>query len=162
MCHYCKKEGHFRRDCRKLAINRKNKQKANVAAESQDSFEMCLVAGNAEKAGVWYLDSGATSHMTNDMAILGALDKSKTATICLADGNVIKSTGASSGKLAGVNGEGSRVNVKLENVFHVPSLASNLGLRTWDFRCYLNSLVARCSKETRWLWLANGKVDCII
>lgn len=90
---------------------------------------MCLTAGSASSAGatgVWYLDSGATSHMTNDASLLWELDKSSGADICLADGKTIKSAGAGSGKISCVNGDGMRVKVTLSNVFHVPSLASNL------------------------------------
>lgn len=125
LCHYCKKEGHFRRDCRKLAQDRQEKGKANVAAESKEVFEMCLAAGSAGEESVWYLDSGATSHMTNDASVLGEIDESKSTTICLADGKQIKSAGVGSGKIVCANGDGTRVNVKLENVFHVPSLASS-------------------------------------
>lgn len=126
VCHYCKKEGHFRRDCRKLAQDRQDKERANVAAESDSELEMCLAAGNFGGRAVWYLDSGATSHMTCDASILSDMDRSKEATICLADGNSIKSTGAGCSKISCVNGKGAKVKVGLENVFHVPSLASNL------------------------------------
>lgn len=131
LCHYCKKEGHFRRDCRKLAQDKRDKdktdgQKASMAIKSGSGFEVCLAAGVAAGNGFWYLDSGATAHMTSDASLLDGVDKTKATAVCLADGKSIKSAGSGTGKLVSFNGDGVKMNVRLDNVLHVPSLAGNL------------------------------------
>lgn len=54
VCHYCGKEGHFRRECRKLEYDRKNKekdsersQKANVVIEDE-AEEVCMATGQLD------------------------------------------------------------------------------------------------------------------
>lgn len=127
VCYYCKKEGHFKRDCKKWAAEQKKEsaEKAKVAVLAEDS-DVCLLAGKAEEGGVWYFDSGATSHMTNDASILEKLDGSSESTILLADGKSTKAVGMGTGRLISVDGDGIRKNVTLANVYHVPSLAGNL------------------------------------
>ncbi|XP_062703913.1 uncharacterized protein LOC134286326 [Aedes albopictus] len=63
--------------------------------------------------------------MTTNSSILEEMDTTKATTICRADGKSIKSVGSGAGRVISVDGKGGR-NVKLENVFHVPSLAGNL------------------------------------
>lgn len=131
LCHYCKKTGHFRRDCQKMAHDKREKEKpdgakANVAVKSDSKFEVCLAAGRTDGSGFWYLDSGATAHMTSDTSLLDDVDRSKATAVCLADGKSIKSSGTGTGKLVSFNGDGAKMNVRLDNVLHVPSLAGNL------------------------------------
>ena len=79
MCHYCKKPGHFKRNCGKLAASQhqgseetKSKHSTNsVAAKEQESSstdDEAMVVGHAFSAmskESWIVDSGATCHMCN-------------------------------------------------------------------------------------------------
>lgn len=65
-------EGHIRRECKKLAKDRKqldrksrnSQQKVKVV--KNNSSEVCFAAGNrSAERNLWFLDSGATPHMTN-------------------------------------------------------------------------------------------------
>lgn len=98
VCHYCKKEGHYRRDCHKFAQDKRDQkkpdnQKANVAVSSNSGFEVCLAASRVQRSDLWYLDSGATAHMTSDASLLDSVDTSKATVVCLADGKSVKSLG---------------------------------------------------------------------
>ncbi|KXJ67761.1 hypothetical protein RP20_CCG014874 [Aedes albopictus] len=134
VCHYCGKEGHFRRKCRKLEYDRKNiekdserSQKANVVIEDE-AEEVCLATGQlGGESGevVWCLDSGATSHMTCDASLLENVINVNT-TIGLADGNKIAAVGAGSMRFRKLGGNGKDVPVTIKQVYHVPALAGNL------------------------------------
>jgi len=75
-CHYCKKPGHLKSDCRilkaKLSELEKvnSSQKARIAVSDAESDSKTHVAFtlNVDKlsSNGWYIDSGATSHMIND------------------------------------------------------------------------------------------------
>lgn len=141
VCHYCGKEGHFRRECRKLEQDRKgkdksgndakkvNNQKANLAVGSDEESEVCLAAGLAASGSrddvVWFLDSGATSHMTGDASLLDHVDPTSMS-IGLADGSKIPAAGVGSTKFRATDKGGKAVTVSIKQIFHVPTLTSNL------------------------------------
>jgi hypothetical protein len=62
LCFYCKKPGHFVRNCFKKKSD--EKEKANQACEDQK--QMFIVALNVydHTAYDWIIDSGVTQHMT--------------------------------------------------------------------------------------------------
>lgn len=173
VCHHCQQEGHFRRDCPKLAKDRqesksskvKTSAKANMIAEISDVLEMCLVSATVCEANQWYLDSGATSHMTSDGTLLSNMSQGKQPEISLADGTRIQSNGAGSGKLVSVTGNGVKMTVTLKDVFHVPSLSGNLlsvaRFVTSGTKFCSNKEIARFCEEVMKFWLANVMEDCI-
>ncbi|GJQ73083.1 hypothetical protein Trydic_g1713 [Trypoxylus dichotomus] len=75
-CHQCGVVGHKRSDC-KQKLN-KNNYKMNSAnsglKEDYENETAFMVCGNKESSSKWYLDSGATDHMTN-IAIARRIDK---------------------------------------------------------------------------------------
>lgn len=87
ICFYCKKAGHFKKDC--YAYRRKQKERnygfghsdsgqVNVAADCAEEVIGFLVSEqkmfgaihDAKSSSGWLLDSGATSHMTRDYSHL--------------------------------------------------------------------------------------------
>ncbi|KAK2577585.1 hypothetical protein KPH14_000902 [Odynerus spinipes] len=66
-CFFCKRYGHQKKDCYKYQKWKCNKEKANQVTDKESS-EFCFVVGNksADNGTRWYLDSGATSHMTHN------------------------------------------------------------------------------------------------
>ena len=58
-CQLCDKEGHLAKCCRTF-LNLKKKQSANLA----EAFATCSISNSNDSD--WYLDFGATSHMTHD------------------------------------------------------------------------------------------------
>jgi hypothetical protein len=61
-CFYCKKHGHFVKNC----LKKKNDEKENTIQACQDHEQMFVVALNANDHSTydWIVDSGATQHMT--------------------------------------------------------------------------------------------------
>lgn len=83
-CFFCKKPGHFRRDCRKFLakknesnINKKKRDDKNNetrAKHAQDSSKaVCFLACGINGDGI--IDSGATCHMTNNKHFFCHLQK---------------------------------------------------------------------------------------
>lgn len=140
-CHYCGKEGHFRRDCRKLKQDQEKRrsdegyeesnarrsdyrQKANKVESVNE--EVCFGLFDKAVGDVWYLDSGCTSHMTGDATNLSFEDTTRREMICLADGNQVLSEGIGEVKIDAENGDGKSVNLTVHHVLHVPALKNNL------------------------------------
>ena len=103
-CHFCKKPGHFKRNCRKLAQLQRNEKmdkskhsasQAN-AKEQVSSDDEALVVGHALSAtsrGNWIIDSGATCHMCNDMNLFsGMKHMRRPQEVTLGDGHVLEAT----------------------------------------------------------------------
>ena len=104
-CHFCKKPGHFKKDCRKFLATQQSqqekKQSANTAdAEKQgltpDSEGEALVTTHAQTAssrGNWIVDSGATCHMCSDKSLFSELRTLETPQeVTLGDGHNLQAT----------------------------------------------------------------------
>jgi hypothetical protein len=70
VCYYCHKPGHIRPDCPKLHKSKQEESRANAAAEESSSEDETVLSitdqANAlsDETDCWYLDSGATWHVT--------------------------------------------------------------------------------------------------
>lgn len=74
---------------------------------------------------IWYVDSGATSHMTNNKKFfqeLKAINKSVT----VANGQKLLAEGKGKGILKCLNQKGQVTPVKVEDVLYIPLIAENL------------------------------------
>ncbi len=134
-CFVCKKKGHLKKDCKvwqaRMAELKKNEtgHKARTAREEDDSTsesELAFIASNDSRSmNAWYIDSGATSHMTNSQQFFTSFDESKEEKISLANGQPMFSAGIGDGYIrCQVGDKTSKIPVK--NVLFVPSLESNL------------------------------------
>lgn len=120
-CHYCEKEGHIRRNCYKYIEDSKKKNKFESAkmARFNDWYSGCFNSKNF----LWFLDSGATSHMTNDRSIFCEFDSQCNSSIVVANGNKVECIGK--GKVI-LSLFGRDHLITLHDVLLVPSLDSNL------------------------------------
>jgi len=122
-CHYCKKKGHIRRNCYEY-IKLLNKDKVNESAKMarfNDWYSNCFSSGNFR----WFLDSGATSHMTNDSSIFNEFDNEYCGDITIANGNKITCIGRGKVIIRLVVHNDEHL-ITLNDVLLVPSIDSNL------------------------------------
>ena len=84
---------------------------------------MCFAAHAGETD--WYVDSGASAHMTSDLSFFTSLDTEHKKTVTLADGQKLLTAGIGEGFVCCVTRDGDQL-VKLTEVLHVPDLCGNL------------------------------------
>ena len=129
-CYRCKRFGHIAKQCQK---NKKfdesnvavDCQKANEGSVAQDNIALSSTMKCALSNG-WYVDSGATSHMTYDRKILSNFREFQhPSQVYLGDDKAIFATGQGSVKIACYD-ESYPITLTLENVLYVPKLRKNL------------------------------------
>ena len=136
-CHYCKKPGHFKRDCREFAksqqSSRGNGRRRNPIRkpkQEQPPTQDAVVISNALVArsrNDWIVDSGATRHMCNERSMfteykqLGSEDK-----VTLGDGSTLEVAGEGTVDMCMLLDDGTRRSCALKKVLYVPKLAYNL------------------------------------
>ena len=64
-CFYCGKSGHFKAYCRKRQMDNMNSEKAHTALLNGSEQLFSMQDKQRDTLDVWYVDSGATQHMTN-------------------------------------------------------------------------------------------------
>lgn len=165
ICHYCGRKGHRIEQCFK-------KQKAEEDEDSDTSSKKafsCFVPDSS--SNVWYLDSGASNHMTSHEDILFEKRKSNINEIITANNSKMKVHGVGKTNLF-LNGE----KIEVDKVLYVPDLSCNLlsvnqllqkGNRVnfnKDF-CSIyasdNTLITRCKSTDGVYKLRNESAKCL-
>jgi hypothetical protein len=147
-CRYCGKAGHWAKECHKAARDRERRgEVANVAVAEEEEgpgllmAKVCLLTqinGNTgawevnlnearvipvpSPSGVWYLDSGASNHMTGARDMFSTLDESRHDTVHFGDGSIVNIQGSGTVVFECLTGD-HRV---LADVYFIPSLRSNI------------------------------------
>ena len=151
VCHYCKRPGHFARDCykkkndaKKLAQEKEQKgseshagASGNFANNSEDNEvvndcdkvitpDVALLAGEKSMKSEWWIDSGASQHMTPDKKSLINFERfDSPVEVKLADNSILFSYGKGDVYLAVYDGT-EKVNVMLKEVLYVPKIQNKL------------------------------------
>ncbi|CAI5978575.1 unnamed protein product [Closterium sp. NIES-64] len=131
-CHYCRKAGHFWRECRKRPSDwtpskaRNQEGNAHTASgEADDSTEsLVLLAGDGINTSndAWFLDPGATQHMTHSASLLNNIGApGDVKRVVFGNDKSLPVVGAGSTRLIVDSGP-----VDITNVLHVPGLKVNL------------------------------------
>lgn len=142
ICYFCKKTGHMKRNCADFLRWKEKKEasKANqVITHTEDLCNMIQAhtglslenknfkAKDEDKRKIWFLDSGATSHMACSKDFFVSLDYKRKGYVSLADEDVkreVQGTGSCVVKCI-LNDEKIQ-EITLDNVLYVPRLSSNL------------------------------------
>lgn len=103
-CFFCDKKGHLKVNCTLW----KKAQKANIVASKTSDAKVSIASNYAtfvaqvKNHGIrsrgWYVDSGATNHMTNEREFFTVLNDTKTI-VALADGSCVEAAGIGEGWL---------------------------------------------------------------
>ena len=128
-CYNCQDFGHFADECKNERKPRAREEAANLATEESTLFmaytEDILLQGVQEmriQDNQWYLDTGASSHMTGMRSFFKSIDENQRGTIKFGDESSIAFEGKGSIIVNYSNGE----ELKLEGVLFVPTLKVNI------------------------------------
>ena len=104
-CYNCQRMGHFANECHSKKKKKGKDEKVNLVEESEEEsalmilsdseFSERLLQGNGEDVNcdLWYLDTGASSHMTGIKSFFYSIDKHKIGNVKFGDGSSIKYEG---------------------------------------------------------------------
>lgn len=132
LCWTCGSPDHIQYKCPK---NKSVPPSANLAVsetqmvKSSDDVEddvVTFMACSRTTDDGWYIDSGATCHMSHTRNMVSQINPGSQSKIYLADGSTIDKQGVGQAILKCENGNGNMEIVRIDNVLLVPGLKANL------------------------------------
>lgn len=127
-CNYCRRKGHWLKDCRKWISDgkpKKNNSQEDCAAASAVLMSVCEEAYSVEEDSVtWWVDNGATRHVTNSSKYFTDFIKFDTPCGVKAAGKeTLMAVGKGNIKLSSLT---DSQDIMLLDVWYVPQLSRNL------------------------------------
>lgn len=130
LCYGCESESHFIRDCPKANGKNKNRnsgKNSNNKSKKESALFTSFIVDESEPPNKrdWYVDSGATGTMSNNISIINnqvKIDR-KEVTVANNDKMTIDCVGSVNQKIVV---EGRRKEIEISNVHHVPNICANL------------------------------------
>jgi hypothetical protein len=91
-CYYCKRYGHFERDCRLKEDNNKKGVKYAQEGDEASPNNLFLSYNKAENGikDIWYLDSRCSNHMSGNKELFSTMDESFKSKIKLGDDKALE------------------------------------------------------------------------
>lgn len=136
-CFFCKGTTHIKKDCFKYKAwkakqdqegktnsrpDGSKKEKANKIEETEEH----LFAMTSSSCSGWLVDSGATSHVTNNKSILTSIDGMCNGDVNLADGTKTKFAGRGTCEIDMMNSDGRISKAKVTNVLYTPNIDGSM------------------------------------
>ncbi|KAG7537923.1 Zinc finger CCHC-type [Arabidopsis suecica] len=137
-CYRCDKMGHFASNCPDRILKlQEAEENENENDDTQGADELmvhevvylneknCIPSNyetNTGEEDVWYLDNGASNHMTGDTRYFDKIDESVTRKVRFGDDSRINIKGKGSLSFTDMNGEPRLMN----DVYYIPDLKSNI------------------------------------
>ena len=133
-CYNCQKMGHFADECYSDSKKKMKEEKANVAEETKEESALMMVVydevGELLQQGtndphddcMWYLDTGASSHMTSKRAFFHKIDENMKGRVKFGDGSTIQYEGKGNISVTLKTGE----ILTIPNVLYLPDLKTNI------------------------------------
>lgn len=136
LCYACGSPDHMMRNCEALRSIRNETSKAGgrrrveaakaVNSEDEPRGHVCFAALQEEANEFWYLDSGASCHMTGSKNLLDSCETMKEQKVLMADGKAISCDTRGKAYVPGEDYQGHSIVVSLKDVVVVPGLSANL------------------------------------
>jgi hypothetical protein len=123
LCFYCKKPGHFVRNC--LEKKSDEKEKANQAYEDQEQMIVTALGANDHTTYNWIIDSGPTQHMTFKREWFITYESIVPRKVYMGDDTILEAIGKGSTK-ATMQVEGRVLFTTITQVLHVPKMKNSL------------------------------------
>lgn len=113
----------MKKDCKKYKAWKEKNEKANTAtADRNDKDNLCFSTNNEDDIRKsWYVDSGATSHMTNSREFFDKTFTSVEDKVTVANGKEAKVMGIELGRIKYCN-ENTIKTITLKDVLYIPGL----------------------------------------
>lgn len=140
-CDYCKKKGHIQKNC--FAYKKVHKEESNPKGNAHNAFcaffsaegerkkesklnintdeAFCALLSTDSQPSSWYLDSGASSHMTPNGQLLKNLSVPDIKSVVIASNKSLKCEAKGETVLKLNNND-----IEIKNVLHIPELGFNL------------------------------------
>jgi hypothetical protein len=123
LCFYCKKPGHFVRNCLKKKSD--EKEKVNQACEDHEKMFVAALSANDHTTYGWIVDSGATQHMTFEQEWFTTYERISPRKVFMGDDTVLEAIGKGNIK-ATMQVGGKLSHATITQVLHVPKMKNNL------------------------------------
>ena len=119
-CYNCEKYGHYASKCRNAAV----KEEKALCAKNGDNEEptLLMICDGGEDQEAWFLDTGASNHMTGKNNLFISLDESFKGDISFGDARKVDVQGRGDILIQAKNG----IHQFITQVYYVPALKSNI------------------------------------